>query len=252
MGLPNSPMQGAQLRAGGGNFVTAQPLGVVDGVDYQLTGRCGASTTPAIEALLDDGSVVLLSDARLFAHRRGLQPDLADVAISAARVLGADKLIAGASAGVSRRGHGCCASASPAKWPWTVDDARQRSCWRSASRACRPACRAATSSAIGRDALLTELFTTDGSGTLVSRAPFEQSRWASIDDVGGMLELIAPLEESGVLLKRSRELLEAEIGQLSHTRARWTRHRLRGAVSRFPRQAQRRAGLHRLAPGVPR
>jgi amino-acid N-acetyltransferase len=63
------------------------------------------------------------------------------------------------------------------------------------------------------DAFLAELFTTDGSGTLVTRAPFEQSRWATIDDVGGVLELIAPLEEEGVLLKRSRELLEAEIGQ---------------------------------------
>ena len=63
------------------------------------------------------------------------------------------------------------------------------------------------------EALLSELFTTDGSGTLVTRRPFEASRWASINDVGGILELLHPLEESGVLLKRSRELLEAEIGQ---------------------------------------
>src|SRR5690606_41754993 len=62
-------------------------------------------------------------------------------------------------------------------------------------------------------ALLQELFTRDGSGTLVSKESFENLRRATIDDVGGILELITPLEEAGVLVHRSRELLEAEIDQ---------------------------------------
>ena len=83
-----------------------------------------------------------------------------------------------------------------------------------AARACRGGVeRCQIVSYEDRDALLTELFTTDGSGTLVTQRPFEGSRWATINDVGGILELIAPLEASGVLLKRSRELLEAEIGR---------------------------------------
>jgi amino-acid N-acetyltransferase len=61
-------------------------------------------------------------------------------------------------------------------------------------------------------ALLEELFTHDGSGTLVGNNDFEQARRATIDDVGGILELIEPLEQEGVLVKRSRELLETEIG----------------------------------------
>jgi amino-acid N-acetyltransferase len=61
-------------------------------------------------------------------------------------------------------------------------------------------------------ALLEELFTHDGSGTLVAPDNFEQSRTATIEDVGGILELIEPLEREGVLVKRSRELLETEIG----------------------------------------
>ena len=57
------------------------------------------------------------------------------------------------------------------------------------------------------------MFTHYGSGTLVANDSYEQSRTASIDDIGGILELIEPLEQSGVLLKRSRELLETEIRQ---------------------------------------
>jgi amino-acid N-acetyltransferase len=213
MGLPNSPMQGAQLRACGGNFVTARPIGVVDGVDHQLTGRVRRIDRRAIEALLDDGSVVLLSTLGYSPTGEVFNLSLADVAISAARVLGADKLIAlGASAGVEYEGRllrQCVAGEVALE---AVDDARQRSLLAMAYHACQagvPRCHIV--SARVRDALLTELFTTDGSGTLVSRRPFEQSRWASIDDVGGIVDLIAPLEESGVLLKRSRELLEAEI-----------------------------------------
>ena len=62
-------------------------------------------------------------------------------------------------------------------------------------------------------ALLEELFTHDGSGTLVAKDDYEQARAANIDDVGGILELIEPLEQEGVLVKRSRELLETEIRQ---------------------------------------
>ncbi|MCP4126176.1 MAG: amino-acid N-acetyltransferase, partial [Gammaproteobacteria bacterium] len=63
--------------------------------------------------------------------------------------------------------------------------------------------------------LLQELFTRDGAGTLVSAEPYEVTRTAEIDDVGGILELLAPMEESGVLVRRSRELLETEIDRFT-------------------------------------
>ena len=65
------------------------------------------------------------------------------------------------------------------------------------------------------NALLQELFTRDGAGTLVAAdAPIEL-RTATIDDVPGVLDLIAPLEESGALVRRSREQLELEIGNFN-------------------------------------
>jgi amino-acid N-acetyltransferase len=60
---------------------------------------------------------------------------------------------------------------------------------------------------------LSELFTRDGAGILITQEPYEQIRGATIDDVGGILELIEPLEQAGALVKRSRELLEQEISQ---------------------------------------
>ena len=59
--------------------------------------------------------------------------------------------------------------------------------------------------------MLEELFTRDGSGTLVSGDNYEQIRQARVEDIGGILELIQPLEEQGILVRRSREMLETEI-----------------------------------------
>jgi amino-acid N-acetyltransferase len=55
-----------------------------------------------------------------------------------------------------------------------------------------------------------ELFTRDGIGTLISSTPFEELRPATLNDIGGILELIKPLEQQGILAKRSREKIEME------------------------------------------
>ena len=214
MGLPNSPMQGAKLRVGSGNFVVARPLGVVDGIDHQLTGCVRRIDTAGIRTLLDGGSVVLLSSLGFSPTGECFNLTLADVAVSAARALEADKLIIlGAGRGVlDARGQLVrqCVAGDTERIP----DATQARLLASAALACRGGvARAHIVSYRDPDALLTELFTTDGSGTLVAERPYEASRWATINDVGGVIELIAPLEDSGVLLRRSRERLEAEIGR---------------------------------------
>jgi amino-acid N-acetyltransferase len=60
-------------------------------------------------------------------------------------------------------------------------------------------------------ALLLELFTRDGIGTMVAAAALAHIRNATIDDVGGILQIIKPLEDQGILVRRSRERLEMEI-----------------------------------------
>jgi amino-acid N-acetyltransferase len=216
MGLPNSPMQDARLRTGSGNLVMAQPLGVIDGVDYQLSGRVRRIDSEGIEQLLDNGSVVLLSALGYSPTGEVFNLALSDVAISTARELRAAKLIIyGASAGI----HGseaklirqCVVDEQAAVDVPNPEEAALLKIAATASRSGIP--RIHIVSYKDPDALLTELFTTDGSGTLVASRPYEQSRWATINDVGGIIDLISPLEASGVLLKRSRELLETEIGR---------------------------------------
>ncbi|MFT4767091.1 MAG: amino-acid N-acetyltransferase [Glaciecola sp.] len=216
LGLPNSPMQGAKLRAVSGNFVMAQPLGVVDGIDHHLTGRVRRIDSEGIDSLLDGGNLVLLSSLGYSPTGEAFNLSLADVAISTARDLKADKLIIlGRSAGVhDSDGLLIKQYAVDQQAAVAPTDSEEARLLRMACAACHAGVpRSHIVSFEDPDAFLSELFTTDGSGTLVTSRPYEQSRWASIADVGGVLELIAPLEEAGVLLKRSRELLEAEIGR---------------------------------------
>lgn len=220
LGMPNSPMQDARLRTASGNFVTARPQGVIDGIDHQLTGRVRRVDGDALRAQLDAGMVVLLSPLGFSPTGEVFNLSREDVSISAARALGADKLILFNAKGGLRDQDGaliaqCVAGEFDTALSGSAKDgnsAAQQSLLHTASLACQsgiPRCHIV--SYRDADALLAELFTTDGVGTMIASRPFEHSRWATVDDVGGVIDLIAPLEESGVLLRRSRELLEAEI-----------------------------------------
>lgn len=216
MGLPNSPMQGSQIRVCSGNFVTAKPLGVVDGVDFHLTGKVRRVDAKGIRALTQAGSIVLLSPLGYSPTGEIFNLSLQEIAVECAAGIGADKLIllsdkAGLQDETGKLIRECRVSENSLPVTAAPD---QLELLQTASRACRKGVqRCHIVSYSDECALLEELFTHDGSGTLVTEEAYEQSRWASIDDIGGILELIEPLEESGTLLKRSRELLEAEISQ---------------------------------------
>jgi amino-acid N-acetyltransferase len=216
MGLPNSPMQGSRMRVCSGNFVTAKPIGIVNGVDFQHTGKVRRIDIDGIRAQLEDGSIVLLSPLGYSPTGEIFNLALEDIAVHCAAAIGADKLILlGTAAGISDADGELirqCAVGDISKL--NIADPQQTSLLHTARRACLagvPRCQIISYE--DDCALLQELFTHDGSGTLVANDDYEQSRQANIDDVGGILELIAPLEHDGILLKRSRELLETEISQ---------------------------------------
>jgi amino-acid N-acetyltransferase len=216
LGLPNSPMQGSRMRVCSGNFITAQPAGIVDGVDYHFTGRVRRVDADAINAHLEGGSIVLLSPLGYSPTGEVFNLSLEDIAVHASAAIGADKLLLfGTEAGIAGDDGALIRQCAVGEVKdLAVSDDEQAALLATARRACLagvPRCQIISY----RDdcALLEELFTHDGSGTLVANDSYEQSRTASIDDIGGILELIEPLEQSGVLLKRSRELLETEIRQ---------------------------------------
>jgi len=218
MGVANTPMAGARLRVASGNFVTAKPLGVRDGVDFQHTGEVRRVDIQAIRQRLDQGDIVLLSPSGYSPTGEIFNLSAEDVATTTATELQADKLIfllEGPNLLTGNRQ--LVREISPAETDRLLESKRKlsdelRHHLRSAVHACRMGVpRAHLIQRKTDGALLQELFTRDGVGTLITAETIESMRAASISDVGGIIELLKPLEESGVLVKRSRELLEVEI-----------------------------------------
>ena len=217
MGLPNSPMQGAGIRVCSGNFVGAKPLGVVDGVDYDHTGKVRNIAATDIHQHLETGSIVLLSPLGYSRSGKIFNLSLHDIAVRTAAETGADKLILfGSHPGISSSSGELvrqCGMREALQLTQDVADTEQRMLLQAARQACTAGVkRCHIVSHLEDGALLEELFSHDGSGTLVANDDYERARAATIEDIGGILELIEPLEREGVLVKRSRELLEAELG----------------------------------------
>ena len=235
MGLVNSPMAGSDIRVASGNFVTAKPIGVLDGVDLQHTGEVRKVDGIAIQKRLDDGEMVLLSPLGYSPTGEAFNLSLEDVAVSTAIALDADKLIfLMDSSGVHnargellremtaqkaknllqhvKNNHSKNGQIESQNAPNITEDeayylpAAIRACDHGVART-HLICRHTDG------AILQELFTHDGIGTMVTEMPLESMRQAEIDDVGALLQLIEPLEAEGILVRRGRERLEMEIVQ---------------------------------------
>ncbi len=220
MGLPNSPMAGADIRVASGNFITAKPLGVRDGVDFMHTGEVRKVDALAIQRRLDDSELVLLSPLGYSPTGEVFNLALEDVAASTATALKAEKLIflMDTNGVTGRRGELLReltvqqAEALLARGGQADTDVGFYLPW--AVRACRAGVRRAhLISGHVDDGLLLELFTHKGVGTMLTPDPIETQRPAKLDDIGGILQLIEPLEADGTLVKRNRDLLEREIGR---------------------------------------
>ncbi|MDX1430823.1 MAG: amino-acid N-acetyltransferase [Gammaproteobacteria bacterium] len=220
MGLANSPMHGAHVRVTSGNFITARPRGIRDGVDFGHTGEVRRVDAEAIRRHLHEGSIVLVSPLGYSPTGEVFNLRAEDVAAEIAVELKAQKLLmltaAEPLAGEDDTPVRQLTLAEAVAW---VADARRADMLGTALdyltlavHACRNGVARSHILDYRMDgALLNELFSRDGVGIMVSADTYEITRRATIDDVGGVLELIAPLEERGALVRRSREKLETEI-----------------------------------------
>ncbi len=228
MGLPNTPMAGSGIRVASGNFVVARPRGVVDGVDMLYTGEVRKIDADAIRQRLDHEDLVLISPLGYSPTGEIFNLTVEDVAAQTAMALNADKLIfltdeaglPGSESGPARELTVSDALSLLAGARRLSDDAKQYLPF--AIKACQGGVgRAHLISRHVEGGLLLELFTHQGVGSMVTQDLLEQLREATIEDVGAILQLIEPLEADGALVKRSRELLEIEIGRflvLEHDR----------------------------------
>ncbi|MGE5143519.1 MAG: amino-acid N-acetyltransferase [Acidobacteriota bacterium] len=218
LGIANSPMAGARIRVVGGNFITARPIGVVDGIDMGLTGDVRRIDIEALRQRLDDGDLVLVSPLGYSPTGEIFNLALEEVATQVAVRLTAHKLIFLMETDGVRNGRRQLLTELSTREAEALfergrdlapDVQHYLPC---AVQACDNGVKRAHLISRHRDgALLLELFTRDGVGTMIAAAPLAHLRSATIDDVGGILSIIEPLEAEGILVRRSRERLEMEI-----------------------------------------
>ncbi len=211
--LPNTPMQGSDIRMVSGNFITAKPLGIVDGKDHQFTGQVRKVDAAPLKQLLEHGAIVLLSNIGFSNTGECFNVAAENVATAVAESLNAEKfIIVSHQQELEKYSKELTlqeAKAIQAKTNEQGERADNLSCLIKACEANISRCHMVSVDEDG--SLLTELFTTDGSGMLISQDAYEAIHTAKPQDIGGIMQLLEPLENSGQLVKRERELLEQEI-----------------------------------------
>ena len=225
MSLNNTPLQGAHINVVSGNFIIAQPLGVDDGVDYCHSGRIRRIDEDAIHRQLDSGAIVLMGPVAVSVTGESFNLTSEATATQLAINLKAEKMLGFCSSqGVTNDDGDIVSELFPNEAQARVEAQEEKGDYnsgtvrflRGAVKACRSGVRRCHLISYQEDgALLQELFSRDGIGTQIVMESAEQIRRATINDIGGILELIRPLEQQGILVRRSREQLEMEIDKFT-------------------------------------
>lgn len=225
MSLNNTPLQGAHINVVSGNFIIAQPLGVDDGIDYCHSGRIRRIDEEAIHRQLDSNAIVLLGPVAVSVTGESFNLTSEEVATQLAIKLKAEKMIGFCSSqGVINDEGNIISELFPNEAQERIDLMESGGDYlsgtvrflRGAVKACRSGVRRSHLISYQEDgALVQELFSRDGIGTQIVMESAEQVRRATINDIGGILELIRPLEQQGILVRRSREQLEMEIDKFT-------------------------------------
>ncbi|UVK79055.1 MAG: N-acetylglutamate synthase [Sodalis sp. Ffu] len=221
MSLSNTSLQGTHINVVSGNFIIAQPLGVDDGVDYCHSGRIRRIDDDAIHSQLAGGSIVLLGPVAVSVTGESFNLTSEEVATLLAIKLKAKKIIGFCSSeGIIDEEGSIFSELFPNDAQRCIEQLEECGDYRSgtvrflrgAVKACRSGVRRCHLINYQEDsALLQELFSRDGIGTQIVMESAEQIRGATINDIDGILDLIRPLEQQGILVRRSREKLEMEI-----------------------------------------
>lgn len=220
---PEAPIErsqtGREISITTGSFLKGRPLGIVDGVDHEHTGVIRKVNADAIRHQLEGRAIVLVPALGYSPSGEFFYLDAAEAALEIACSLGADKLIyLTESAGIEDQ-EGALVSEidlSEAAGPELALDTLTSALLAHSNKACHMGVRRChLVSGMIDGALIEELFTRDGCGTQIVGHSYENVRPATLEDVPGILKLIEPMETSGALVKRSRELLETEIEAFS-------------------------------------
>lgn len=220
MGLPNSPMAESAVKVSSGNYVTGRPYGILNGVDLNLTGKVRSIEKETINTRLNAGEIVLITPLGYSSTGEVFNLNSFEVATQVAIDLKADKLIMFNNSQSLKDDNGETIR------QFTCDEAKEKlgedysknidetpaTALAQGIKACEAGVQRIHFVDQNIDGgLLQELFTLDGNGTLLTRTPYDTIRPATVHDIGGIYELIEPLEKQGILVKRSLEKIEADI-----------------------------------------
>jgi amino-acid N-acetyltransferase len=227
-GLPNTPMADSTVRVISGNFITARPVGIVDGVDFQHSGLVRKVDTAAITRVLDMGALLLVSPFGFSPTGEAFNLTMEEVATSVATALQADKLIFVTEVpGIRMHPMEAASEDNPIDTELPLAAAEQLLAELPAAnqptdtafylqhcvKACKNGVERSHIIPFAVDgSILLEVYVHDGIGTMVVDEKLESLREASVDDVGGILQLIEPFEKDGTLVKRSRTEIERDVG----------------------------------------
>ncbi len=229
MGLPNTPMAGSTVRVISGNFLTARPVGIVDGIDFMHSGLVRKVDVAGITQTLNAGSLVLLSPLGFSPTGEAFNLTMEEVATSVAMALQADKLLfVTETPGIRTRPNEPSGEDNPIDTELSLADARRL--LNSLPPANDPSdlgfylqhCVKACVGGVERShilpfavdgALLLEIYMHDGIGTMVVDEKLEELREATHEYVGGILQLIEPFEKDGTLVRRDRTEIERDVEQ---------------------------------------
>ncbi|HMN20529.1 MAG TPA: amino-acid N-acetyltransferase [Ottowia sp.] len=227
-GLPNTPMAGSTVRIISGNFITARPLGIIDGIDFKSTGVVRKVDAAGIRHALDAGAMVLISPFGFSPTGEAFNLSMEEVATSVAIALQSDKLMfLTERPGIRLRPQEPAGDDNPIDTEIPLAEARalltrlappqQPTDASYYLRHCVNACEHGVERShilpyATDGAVLLEIYMHDGIGTMVVDEKLESLREATSDDVGGILTLIEPFEKDGTLVKRNRTEIERDIG----------------------------------------
>jgi amino-acid N-acetyltransferase len=221
-GLPNTPMAGSRISVISGNFITAMPFGVVDGVDFVHTGLVRKVDSVSIKLSLDSNKIVLLSPLGFSPTGQAFNLSFEDVAVSTAAALKADKIVfLTPYSGLHDEAGDLITELSLAQMQEYISShpeipSGMKALLALSGRAIKAGVSRVHFLPCNRDgALLEELFTHDGVGMMLASSGIENLREANQDDVGGILQLTMPLEEEGILAARGQDVIERDIDRFS-------------------------------------
>ncbi|MBL8359343.1 MAG: amino-acid N-acetyltransferase [Rubrivivax sp.] len=223
-GLPNTPMANSTLRVISGNFLTARPVGIVEGVDFMHSGQVRRVDAASIRRTIDGDALVLLSPFGFSPTGEAFNLTMEEVATATAVALQADKLIFLTEVpGIHEQRDD---PDSPIDTELALADAKRLlSALPPAAKPTDTAfylqhCVRACEEGVERShilpfavdgSVLLEVFTHDGIGTMIVDEKLESLREATSDDVASILQIIEPFERDGTLVRRERTEIERDV-----------------------------------------